>query len=214
MLKLGILISGRGSNMQAIIDACGEPDFPARIVLVLSNRPEAGGLKRAAEAGIPIAVVDHKAYASRSDFETAMSEHLAAAGADLVVCAGFMRVLTATFLDRWRDRAINIHPSLLPSFRGTHVHEQALAAGVKISGCTVHVVRADVDAGPILGQAAVPVLPGDTPDSLAARILKAEHALYPLCIRGLGEGWLRLDGDRVIDTRPAPEAAQAPLIVP
>jgi phosphoribosylglycinamide formyltransferase-1 len=198
MLKLGVLISGRGTNLQSLIDACATPDFPARIGLVISNRPGAAGLGRAAAAGLSHRTIDHKAYGTREDFERDLDAALREAGVDLVCSAGFMRVLTPFFVKAWWDRQLNIHPSLLPAFRGLHVHEQALTAGVKISGCTVHFVRTEMDAGPILAQAAVPVHSGDTPDSLAARVLEAEHQLYPYAVRLIGEGKVRIEDERVV----------------
>ncbi len=194
-LKLGVLISGRGSNMAALIGATAEPGFPAEIVLVLANRADAGGLETAREAGIATAVIDHKAFSGREPFEAAMDAALEAAGVELVCLAGFMRLLTAGFVERRLGRMINIHPSLLPAFKGLHVQRQALAAGVRIAGCTVHFVTPDMDSGPILVQAAVPVLPGDDEDSLAARILKAEHRCYPHAVRLIAEGRVRLEGD-------------------
>ena len=204
MLKLGVLISGRGTNLQSLIDACAEPDFPARIALVLSNRPDAAGLARAEKAGIPHQIVDHKAYPGREAFERDLDAALRTADVDLVCSAGFMRVLTPWFVEAWWDRQLNIHPSLLPAFRGLHVHEQALAAGVRISGCTVHFVRPEMDAGPILAQAAVPVFAGDTPETLAARVLEAEHKLYPLAIRLIGEGKVKVVGEQVMIDVPSP----------
>ena len=195
--KLAILISGRGSNMQALIDACAQPDFPAEIALVLSNRPDAGGLDRAKEAGLPTAIVDHAGYETREAFEAVMSDLIEASGAQLVCLAGFMRLLTPDFVNHWRDRLINIHPSLLPSFPGLHTHERAIEAGVKLHGCTVHFVRAEMDNGPIIGQAAVPVLSGDTPEDLAARVLAAEHKLYPACVKLVASGKARVRGDVV-----------------
>jgi phosphoribosylglycinamide formyltransferase-1 len=210
MLKLGVLISGRGTNLQSLIDACAAPDFPARIGLVISNRPGVAGLERAQAAGLAHRTIDHKAYAGREDFERDLDGALREAGVDLVCSAGFMRVLTPFFVKAWWDRQLNIHPSLLPAFRGLHVHEQALAAGVKISGCTVHFVRPEMDAGPILAQAAVPVLSGDTPDSLAARVLEAEHQLYPYAVRLIGEGKVRIEDERVVIAA----AAAPPLFAP
>ncbi len=188
--RTAVLISGRGSNLQALIDAAAAPDYPAEIVLVLSNRPEAKGLERAAAAGIPTRVVPHRDYETRAAFEAAVTEALTEAGAELVCLAGFMRVLTEAFVTRWQGRLVNIHPSLLPAFPGLDTHARALAAGVKLHGCSVHLVSAELDQGPIIGQAAVPVLPGDDEEALAARVLEAEHRLYPLCL-GL------LAGDRV-----------------
>lgn len=194
-LKLGVLISGRGSNMAALIRATAEPGFPAEIVLVISNRADAGGLQTAQDAGIATAVIDHKAFAGREAFEAAMDAALDAAGVELVCLAGFMRLLTAGFVERRLGRMINIHPSLLPAFKGLHVQRQALAAGVRIAGCTVHFVTPDMDSGPILVQAAVPVLGDDDEDSLAARILTAEHQCYPQAVRLIAEGRVQLAGD-------------------
>lgn len=177
--RVAILISGRGSNMQALVEAAREPDYPAEIALVVSNRPEAPGLAWAKAQGIPALALDHTRYEDRPHFEGQLQSMLELSKIDLVALAGFMRLMTAPFVERWRDRMINIHPSLLPAFKGLHTHEQALAAGVKVSGCTVHFVRAEMDDGPIVAQAAVPVLPGDTADALAARVLAAEHRLYP-----------------------------------
>ena len=196
-LKVAVLISGRGSNLQALLDACADPAFPARIVLVISNVANAAGLQRAAAAGVPTAVVDHRAFAGRGAFEAALTDALAAAGADLVCCAGFMRVLTPGFVARWHDRLVNIHPSLLPAFPGLDTHARALAAGVRFAGCTVHYVRAEVDAGPIIVQAVVPVLPGDDEAALAARVLAAEHRCYPLALRLIAEGRATVEDGRV-----------------
>jgi phosphoribosylglycinamide formyltransferase-1 len=187
-LKLGVLISGRGSNLQALIDATADPSFPAEIALVISNRADAGGLARAKATGIATKVIPHKEFASREAFDTALDAALRQAGVGLVCLAGFMRLLTAGFSQGWHDRLINIHPSLLPSFKGLDSHAQALAAGVRFSGCTVHFVRPEMDAGPIILQAAVPVHDGDDEDALAARILEAEHKCYPLAVRLIAEG--------------------------
>jgi phosphoribosylglycinamide formyltransferase 1 len=203
-LKVGVLISGRGSNLQALIEACRDPATNARIVLVLSNKANAGGLTRAAEAGIKTAVIDHKAYADRAGFDGEIDRQLKAAGVELVCLAGFMRILTDGFIDAWRDRMINIHPSLLPAYRGLDTHARALADGVKLAGCTVHYVRRELDTGPIIVQAAVPVAAGDTPESLAQRVLRAEHRAYPLALRLVAAGRVKVDGERVIlDTHPA-----------
>ncbi|MEQ8824801.1 MAG: phosphoribosylglycinamide formyltransferase [Filomicrobium sp.] len=177
--RVAVLISGRGSNMMSLVEAARASDYPAEIVAAISNRPDAGGLDWAREQGLTACCVDHKAYETRDDFDRALHQELVACGADIVACAGFMRLMTPWLVDQWRDRMINIHPSLLPSFRGLHTHQRALDAGVRFAGCTVHVVRAEVDTGPILGQAVVPVIDGDTADELAARVLKAEHHLYP-----------------------------------
>ena len=195
--RVGVLISGRGSNLAALITAARQPDYPADIVLVASNRFEAAGLARAAEASIPTAVVDHKAFPDRRAFEEELDRTLQAGGIEILCLAGFMRVLTDWFVERWAGRMLNIHPSLLPAFRGTDTHRQALAAGVLIHGCTVHFVTLDLDAGPIVAQAAVRVLPGDTEETLAARVLAEEHRLYPFALRLVCEGKARLDGERV-----------------
>lgn len=200
MVTLGVLISGRGSNLKSLIDHAAQAGYPARIGLVISNRPHAPGLALAEAAGIPALTIDHRQFDDREAFERAMDAALRRAGVALVCNAGFMRLLTPWFVEAWWNRLLNIHPSLLPAFRGLHVHEQVLAAGVRITGCTVHIVRAEMDAGPILAQAAVPVIAADTPERLAARVLEAEHRLYPLAVRLLAEGRLRVDGDRVIDT--------------
>ena len=199
-LKVAVLISGRGSNLQALIDAFGPQvaNSPVQIVLVLSNRPEAQGLERAAKAGIKTEIVDHKAFASRDDFDVAMDREIRAAGAEFVVLAGFMRLLTEGFINAWKDRMINIHPALLPSFKGLDTHKRALEAGVKLHGCTVHFVRHETDTGPIIAQAAVPVLPGDDEAMLATRVLRAEHQLYPLALRLVAEGKVRVEDERAI----------------
>ena len=196
-LKVAILISGRGTNLQSLIEHCADPKFPAEIVLVLSNRPGAAGLDRAEKAGLTTGILDHKLFTDRGGFEEAMDGLIRAHGVDLICLAGFMRVLTPYFVERWKDRLINIHPSLLPAFPGLDTHARALAAGVRFAGCTVHYVRPDVDAGPIIVQAAVPVLPGDTVDTLAARVLEAEHRCYPLALRLIGEGRVKVTGDIV-----------------
>ena len=197
-MKIAILISGRGSNMQRLIDAVAAPDFPAEIVCVISNRPKAKGLAVAAEAGIPTKIIDHTAFDSRAAFDAALGDALEAAGAELVCYAGFMRILTDDFAAKWEGRMVNIHPSLLPAFKGLNVQQQALDAGVTISGCTVHYITPALDSGPIIAQAAVPVLPGDDADTLSARILKAEHQLYPEAVRMIVTGEVRLEGGRVV----------------
>jgi phosphoribosylglycinamide formyltransferase-1 len=192
-----ILISGRGSNMQALLDAAKDPDYPARIVRVISNVWDAGGLKRAEAAGVATSVVDHRAYKGRAAFEAALDQALRTDGVELVCLAGFMRLLTADFVDGWRDRLINIHPSLLPAFPGLDTHARALAAGVRFTGCTVHFVRPTMDEGPIIVQAAVPVLSGDDEASLAARVLAAEHKAYPLALRLVAGGKAKVVRERV-----------------
>ena len=194
--RVGVLISGSGSNLQALLDATADAAFPAEIALVISNRPGAGGLARAEAAGVPTLTIDHRAHEGRALFEDALHAALTEHGVETVCLAGFMRVLTEGFVRRWAGRMLNIHPSLLPSFKGLHVHAQALAAGVRVSGCTVHVVTPDLDDGPIIGQAAVPVLPDDTEETLAARVLAAEHRLYPAALRAFvtEEGGVEGDG--------------------
>ena len=199
-LRLAVLISGRGSNLQALIDSFALPDSPIKITLVLSNRPDAPGLERAAKAGIKTEIVDHKAFTNRADFDVAMDREIRAAGAEFVALAGFMRLLTPEFVTTWKDRLVNIHPALLPAFPGLDTHKRALAAGVRFHGCTVHFVRHETDTGPIIAQAAVPVLPGDDETALAGRVLHAEHRLYPLALRLIAEGKVRVDGERAIVT--------------
>ncbi len=195
--RVGILISGRGSNMMSLIAAARDPDFPAEIACVLSNRPEAEGLFKAAGAGLPTRAIDHKRFRERSEFETELDAALHAFKVDLVACAGFLRLMTPAFVERWRNRMLNIHPSLLPAFPGLYTHARALAAGVKVTGCTVHVVRAEMDSGPIVAQAAVPVLDGDTAESLAARVLEAEHKLYPHALELFASGRVHIAGEKV-----------------
>ena len=195
--KIAVLISGRGSNMQALIEAAKHEDYPAEIVLVASNNPDAPGLEIARAAGIETDVVNHRDYEDREEFEEALDRTIKLYGARIVCLAGFMRILTPWFTERWRDLLINIHPSLLPAFKGLHTHERALEAGVRIHGCTVHYVRPEMDDGPIIGQAAVPVLPGDTPDTLSQRVLDAEHKLYPQCVALACSGKARVAGERV-----------------
>lgn len=203
-LRLAILISGRGSNMQALIAACRAGGVDAEVALVLSSKAEAGGLAHAAGAGIATEVVPHRDFPDRASFDAAIDRALSAAGADFVCLAGFMRLLTPGFIAGWRDRMINIHPSLLPAFPGLDTHRRVLEAGTRITGCTVHFVRFETDTGPIIAQAAVPVLPGDDEDRLAARVLAAEHRLYPLALRLVAEGRVRVEGERaVIDGLPA-----------
>lgn len=184
--------------MVSLIEAAQAPDFPAEIVLVLSNRPDAGGLARANAAGIPTSVIDHEDFSDRPTFDAALHAELTRAGVELVCLAGFMRIFSDGFVGNWAGQMLNIHPSLLPLFRGTRTHAQALEAGVRLHGCTVHYVVPELDAGPIVAQAAVPVLPDDDPDSLAARIIVQEHRLYPAALKLVAGGRARLDGDRVV----------------
>jgi phosphoribosylglycinamide formyltransferase-1 len=197
-LKLGVLISGRGSNLQALIRAAEDPAYPAQIVLAISNRRDAPGLALAQAAGIATRIIPHGDYADRAAFDRALDDALRDAGVELVCLAGFMRLLSDWFALRWRDRLINIHPSLLPAFKGLRAHEEAIAAGVRFSGCTVHFVRPDMDAGPIIVQAVAPVLADDTAESLAARILQAEHRCYALAVRMIAEGRVSVVGERAI----------------
>ncbi len=194
--RVAVLISGRGSNLASLIDAAAAPAYPAEIALVISNRPEAPGLERAARAGIKTLTIDHRSFgkgeAARADFDAAIEQALYDAEIDLVCLAGFMRLLTPGLVSRWSGKILNIHPSLLPAFKGLDAHEQAIAAGVKIAGCTVHFVSPEMDSGPIIGQAAVPVLSGDDAERLAARVLAEEHRLYPACLKLIAEGKARL----------------------
>ena len=180
--RVGILISGRGSNMRAIVEAACNPDYPAQVICVVSNKADAGGLDYARAQGIVTHVVDHKNYASREDFDAAVNGYLQSQRLDLIVCAGFMRIMTPVLIEPWAGRMINIHPSLLPLYRGLHTHERALAAGDKEHGCTVHFVTTELDGGPIVAQVRVPILPGDTVESLEARVLVEEHKLYPIAL--------------------------------
>ncbi len=198
-----MLISGRGSNLQALNAAFADPAYTPEISLVLSNKAGAGGLAHAETAGIATRVIPHDDFPDRETFDREVSAALDAAGVELVCLAGFMRLVSSWFVETWHDRIINIHPSLLPAFKGIDAHEQALAAGVRVSGCTVHIVRAEMDAGPILVQAAVPVLPDDDVASLSARILVREHECYPLAVRLIAEGRVRIEGDRAVVDGPA-----------
>jgi len=196
-LRVGVLISGRGSNTAALIRAAQAADYPAEIACVVSNVADADGLRIAVEAGIATAVVPHKGFPDRESFDRVVSAELEKHGVELVALAGFMRIQSPWFPTHWDRRVINIHPSLLPSFKGLHVHQQAIDAGVRLSGCTVHFVIPDLDSGPIIAQAAVPVLPGDTAETLSTRILRQEHRLYPMVVRWFAEGRIAVDGGRV-----------------
>ena len=197
MKNIVVLISGRGSNMQAIVQACAREAWPARVAAVISNRPDAAGLAWAREQGVAALALDHKAFESREAFDAALVELIDAQGGDLVVLAGFMRILTPTFTAHYAGRLLNIHPSLLPSFAGLHTHERALAAGCRLTGATVHFVTAELDHGPIVAQAMVPVLDGDTPERRAARVLALEHPRYAQAVRWFVEDKLVVDGNRV-----------------
>lgn len=196
--RLVVLVSGGGSNLQAFIDACASPQYICTITGVISNRPGAGGIARAARAGIATSVVDHTQFASREDFDAALSAAIDAFGADLVILAGFMRILTAGFVQRYRGRLLNIHPSLLPKYPGLHTHQRAIEAGDAEAGASVHFVTEELDGGPVILQARVPVLPDDDADTLAARVLVQEHRIYPLAARLIAGGRIRLRGDTVL----------------
>jgi phosphoribosylglycinamide formyltransferase-1 len=210
--RAAVLISGRGSNMASLIEAGRAPSYPAEIGLVVSNRPDAAGLELAREAGVETKVIDHLTFNDREAFEVRMQAVLDQHRIDLVCLAGFMRLLTRSFVHRWEGRLLNIHPSLLPAFRGLHTHERALAAGVRIHGATVHFVAAEVDSGPIIVQAAVPVHPVDTTEMLAARVLSVEHRIYPQALRLVAEGRARVVGERCVIS--GPNCKDAILIVP
>ena len=197
MKRIVILISGRGSNMEALVRACAAQAWPARIEAVLSNRPDAPGLAFASRAGIATAVVDHRAHGSREAFDAALEQAVQAFRPDLVVLAGFMRVLGPAFVARFEGRLLNVHPSLLPAFPGLHTHRRALEAGCHVTGATVHLVTAELDCGPIVIQSAVPVRPGDDEQALAERVLATEHVIYPLAVRWFVEGALDVSGGRV-----------------
>ena len=198
--------------MRALVEAARAPDYPAEIALVLSNRPDAAGLAWARDAGVAVAAVDHKIYAGREEFERSMQAMLEIHRIDLVCMAGFMRLVTPWFIGQWAGRMINVHPALLPAYRGLDTHARALADGVKIHGCTVHFVVPSMDEGPILAQAALPVLDADTPESLARRVLEQEHRIYPAALARVARGGLLVQGNRVFDDEPT--AVAQPLLVP
>ena len=210
--RVAILVSGRGSNMRSLLEAAREPAFPAEIALVLSNRPDAPGLASAKAEGVATAAVDHKIYPGRAEFEASMQVMLNIHRIDLLCLAGFMRMLTPAFASAWSGRIMNIHPALLPCYRGLHTHERALADGVRIHGCTVHFVTAGVDEGPIIAQAAVPVMDDDTPETLGSRVLEQEHRIYPMALSLVAGGHVRLEGNRVM--LDAPSYAPPALISP
>lgn len=197
MIDVAVLISGSGTNLQALIDNCARDDFPARIVLVISNNPDAKGLERAEKAGIPTKVINHRDYPDREIYDDQLDEALKEYDAKLICLAGFMRILDARFVNRWRNRILNIHPSLLPSFKGLHTHERAIEAGVRFTGCTVHFVNPELDDGPIITQAAVAINPDDGADALAAKVLEKEHIIYPQALRLVAEGRVRVVGNKV-----------------
>jgi len=195
-VRVGVLVSGRGSNLQALLDACAAPDYPAEVVLVISNVPGVQALDRAAAAGVAGAVIRHRDFPSREAFDAEIDRALRAAGVEIICLAGFMRLLSRGFVEAWQGRMLNIHPSLLPAFPGLDTHRRALEAGVRLHGCTVHLVTPDLDAGPILIQAAVPVEDEDDEDRLAARVLEQEHRAYPRALRWLAEGRVSVEGQR------------------
>jgi phosphoribosylglycinamide formyltransferase-1 len=205
MQRIVVLISGRGSNLEAIAARAAAEGWPARVVAVLANRPDAAGLVWAAAQGIATAVVDHRGFATREAFDAALAEAVDVHAPDLVVLAGFMRILGEAFVRRYAGRLLNIHPSLLPAFTGLHTHQRAIEAGCRVAGATVHFVTPALDHGPIVAQAVVPVHAGDTPQTLAERVLRAEHRLYPLAVRWAVEGRLRIDGQRVVQLDGAPQ---------
>ena len=207
--RVGILISGRGSNMMALVEAARAPRYPAQVAVVIANRPEAAGIIYARAHGLPTVVIDHKTYATRTSFEEKLHETLVDHRVDVVALCGFMRLLTPDFVDIWRNRMLNIHPSLLPAYKGLHTHERALADGVRIAGCTVHVVRAEMDVGPVIAQAAVAVLEGDTVETLRARVLAAEHLLYPHALALFASGRARVEGELVALTGATQDAPPA-----
>jgi len=190
--RVGVLISGRGSNMQALVEAARDPSYPAEIVHVVSNKPDALGLSYATAQGISTYVLSHRSHASREDFDTALNAHLQSQALDLICCAGFMRIMTPVLITPWLGKIMNIHPSLLPAYKGLHTYERALADGVKAHGATVHFVTPELDGGPIIAQAAVPVLPDDTPETLAARVLKVEHPLYAKALALVASGTIHM----------------------
>ncbi|MBL4837038.1 MAG: phosphoribosylglycinamide formyltransferase [Kordiimonadaceae bacterium] len=213
-LRLGVMISGGGTNLQSLIDACADTDFPAEITVVISNRPLAKGLERATLAGIDAVAIDHKEYEDRELFEDAVNMCLKEHRVQLVCLAGFMRILNTSFVNRWKDRMVNIHPSLLPSYKGLHTHARAIEDGVRFAGCTLHFVRPDLDNGPIIMQAVVPVDIDETEESLAAKILPYEHKMYPQAVRLIAERKARVSGNRVVfdDINVGTEGLVSPFI--
>ena len=212
-INTAVLISGRGSNLKALLEAARKQNYPARISLVISNEPNATGIMYAREAQVAVQILDHRPFSGREDFEEALHKILLEAEIELVCCAGFMRLFTSTFVNRWRNRLLNIHPSLLPAFRGLDVHKRVLESGVRITGCSVHFIRPAMDEGPIIAQAAIPVMPEDTPQSLSERLLKVEHQIYPHALALVAKGMARpTQGERV----GIPEFAHTPqtLFVP
>jgi phosphoribosylglycinamide formyltransferase-1 len=211
--RVVVFISGGGSNMLSLADACDQPDFAAEIVAVISDKPSAGGLAKAASRGIKTLVFERKDFATKAEHEAAILSSLEDLTPDIICLAGYMRLISGSFINRYEGRILNIHPSLLPLFPGLHTHQRALDAGMKIAGCSVHFVTEGMDEGPIVAQAAVPVLPDDTADALAARVLTVEHKLYPLALKLLAEGKVRMDGGRALNVA-APSGGEQTLISP
>lgn len=197
-LKLGVMISGSGTNLQALIDACADNNFPAQISVVISNRPDALGIRKAEKAGIKAICIDHTKFESRSAFEDSIHCSLKNHDVELICLAGFMRILNADFVNRWKDRMINIHPSLLPSYKGLHTHARAIEDGVRFGGCTIHYVRPEMDDGPIIMQAAVPISADETEKSLAEKVLHYEHKMYPAAVRLIAEGKIRVSARKCV----------------
>jgi len=197
-LRLGVMISGSGTNLQALINACADKDYPAEIVTVISNRPNVMGLERAEKAGIKAITLDHKSYETREAFEDDLHATLQEHKVQLVCLAGFMRILNAEFVNRWKDRMVNIHPSLLPSYKGLHTHARAIEDGVRFGGCTIHYVRPEMDNGPIIMQTAIPIASDETEESLIAKTLEQEHKMYPAAVRMIAEGKARVSGNKVV----------------
>lgn len=204
LLRIGVLASGSGTNLQAIIDRCQDGSLAAEIAIVITNNPDAGALDRAGKASIPTLCINHRDFSRREDFDNAVVKALQEAKVDLVALAGFMRIITQTFIDAFPERVINIHPALLPAFPGLHVQQQAIDYGARFSGCTVHLVDGGVDTGPIIIQAVVPILPGDTAETLAARILEQEHKIYPRAIQLIAQGRVHVKGRQVTIDSPCP----------
>jgi len=212
MVDVAVLISGSGTNLQALIDACADDDFPARIALVISNNPGVKGLERAEKAGIPTKVINHRDFENREAFDEKLHEALKECDAKLICLAGFMRILDARFVNRWRNRMLNIHPSLLPSFKGLHTQERALEAGVRFTGCTVHFVNPELDDGPIIAQAVIAINSEDTANTLSAKVLEKEHIIYPQALKLVADGKVRVVGNKV--TIKGTEFADASIINP
>ena len=213
-MDVAVLISGGGTNLQALIDACAKDDFPARIVMVISNNPDVYGLERAKAAGIETKVINHRDFENREQFDEKLDEALKQCGATLICLAGFMRILDARFVNRWKNRILNIHPSLLPAFRGLHTQERALEAGVRFSGCTVHFVNPELDDGPIISQAAVAIDPDQDADQLAVKVLQLEHTIYPQALKLVAEGRIRVIGNsvRISDAKYADQTIINPIV--